>query len=121
MVVKMYVLTSLIICLLSVNDFFSTSLLLRDPESLVLIVCKHQKVKYFLEFCLRSQVGFKSSVPLSKLQHIMSFQAPSLSNGGLGRMALAMSGAQEKLWNQSRSMPAQCGDETVPVSFLLGH
>lgn len=79
------------------------------------------KVKYFLEFCLRSQVRFKSFVPFSRFQHIMSFQAPSLSNGGLGGTALAMSRAQEELWNQSRCLPAQHGDASVPASFLLGH
>lgn len=75
------------------------------------------KVKYFLEFCLRSQVGFKSFVPFSRFQHIMSFQAPSLSNGGLGGTALAMSRAQEELWNQSRCLPAQRGDVSLPASF----
>lgn len=112
----MYVLTSLIICLLSVNYFFSTSLLLRDPESLVLIVCKHQKSNIFWNSALARKSALN---PLCRFQN--SFQAPSLSNGGLDRTALAMSRAQEELWNQSRSMPAQCGDESVPVSFLLGH
>lgn len=100
---------------LSVNDSFSTSLLLFISFNCV----QTSRVKYFLEFCLCLQVGFKSFVPFSKFQHIMSFQAPSLSNGGLGGTAVAMSRAQEELWNKSRSMPAECGDASVFFTWSL--
>lgn len=49
----------------------------------------------------------------------MSFQAPSLSNGGLGGTAVAMSRAQEELWNKSQSMPAECGDASVFFTWSL--
>lgn len=103
-----------------VREVFHFSTLTR-PWFISFNCVQTSKVKYFLEFCLRSQVGFKSFVPFSRFQHIMSFQAPSLSNGGLGGTALAMSRAQEELWNQSRCLPAQRGDASVPASFLLGH
>lgn len=88
MVVKMYVLTSLIICLLSVNDFFSTSLLLRDPESLVLIVCKHQKSNIFWN----SAFARKSAInPLCRFQN-SNISCPSKRHPSL------MGVSAERLW-----------------------
>lgn len=85
------------------------------PNSLVKIVCKHQKSNIFWNSAF---AGLNSFVAFAELQHIVSFQTQFSSNAGLCGTALAMSRAQEESGNRARSVPAQCGDASVPASLF---
>lgn len=78
-------------------------------------MCKHQKSNIFWNSAF---AGLNSFVAFAELKHIVSFQTQLFSNAGLCGTALATSRAQEESGNHARSVPAQCGDASVPASFF---